>query len=66
MTPKTFNKVWNFNVGTGINAPAVSYSVNGKQYIAVSGRLAAVAVRHAERSVAEIYLDDVDAVRVRA
>jgi alcohol dehydrogenase (cytochrome c) len=28
-------QVWNFNVGTGINAPAISYSVNGKQYIAV-------------------------------
>jgi alcohol dehydrogenase (cytochrome c) len=32
---KTLNKVWTYNVGTGINAPAVSYSVNGKQYVAV-------------------------------
>ena len=32
---KTLKQVWNFNVGTGINAPAISYSVNGKQYIAV-------------------------------
>ncbi|HEY2135133.1 MAG TPA: PQQ-binding-like beta-propeller repeat protein, partial [Xanthobacteraceae bacterium] len=32
---KTLQEVWSFNVGTGINAPAVSYSVNGKQYIAV-------------------------------
>jgi alcohol dehydrogenase (cytochrome c) len=32
---KTLQEVWSFNTGTGINAPAVSYSVNGKQYIAV-------------------------------
>jgi alcohol dehydrogenase (cytochrome c) len=32
---KTLKRVWNFNVGTGINAPAISYAVNGKQYIAV-------------------------------
>jgi alcohol dehydrogenase (cytochrome c) len=28
-------EVWSFNVGTGINAPPISYSVNGKQYVAV-------------------------------
>jgi alcohol dehydrogenase (cytochrome c) len=27
--------VWSFNAGTGINAPPITYSVNGKQYIAV-------------------------------
>jgi alcohol dehydrogenase (cytochrome c) len=32
---KTLAEVWSFNVGTGINAPPISYSVNGKQYIAV-------------------------------
>jgi alcohol dehydrogenase (cytochrome c) len=32
---KTLKPVWSFNVGTGINAPAVSFAVNGKQYIAV-------------------------------
>jgi alcohol dehydrogenase (cytochrome c) len=32
---KTLQEVWSFNVGTGINAPPISYSVNGKQYIAV-------------------------------
>ncbi len=32
---KTLTSAWSFSVGTGINAPAVSYSVNGKQYIAV-------------------------------
>ena len=28
-------EVWSFNVGSGINAPAVTYAVNGKQYVAV-------------------------------
>jgi alcohol dehydrogenase (cytochrome c) len=32
---KTLAEVWSFNVGTGINAPPIAYSVNGKQYIAV-------------------------------
>ena len=32
---KTLQEVWSFNVGTGINAPAVTYSVDGKQYVAV-------------------------------
>jgi alcohol dehydrogenase (cytochrome c) len=32
---KTLEEVWSFNVGSGINAPAISYAVNGKQYIAV-------------------------------
>ena len=27
--------MWSFNVGSPIQAPPVSYSVNGKQYIAV-------------------------------
>jgi alcohol dehydrogenase (cytochrome c) len=32
---KTLQEVWSFNVGTGINAPAITYAVNGKQYVAV-------------------------------
>jgi len=32
---KTLQEVWSFNTGSGIMAPPVSYSVNGKQYIAV-------------------------------
>ena len=32
---KTLQELWSFNTGTGINAPAVTYSVNGKQYVAV-------------------------------
>jgi alcohol dehydrogenase (cytochrome c) len=32
---KSLQEVWSFNVGTGINAPAITYAVNGKQYVAV-------------------------------
>jgi alcohol dehydrogenase (cytochrome c) len=32
---KTLQEVWSFNTGTGINAPPITYSVNGKQYVAV-------------------------------
>src|SRR5450631_2283390 len=32
---RTLKEVWSFNAGTGINAPPITYSVNGKQYIAV-------------------------------
>jgi alcohol dehydrogenase (cytochrome c) len=32
---KTLKEVWSFNVGTGINAPPITYSVNGKQFVAV-------------------------------
>jgi alcohol dehydrogenase (cytochrome c) len=32
---KSLQELWSFNTGTGINAPAVTYAVNGKQYIAV-------------------------------
>ena len=32
---KTLQEVWSFNVGSGINAPAITYAVNGKQYVAV-------------------------------
>jgi alcohol dehydrogenase (cytochrome c) len=32
---KTLKELWSFNLGTGIQAPPISYAVNGKQYIAV-------------------------------
>jgi len=32
---KTLQELWSFNIGTGINAPPISYAANGKQYIAV-------------------------------
>jgi PQQ-dependent dehydrogenase (methanol/ethanol family) len=32
----TGQKLWEYQAGAGVNAPAVSYSVNGKQYVAVA------------------------------
>jgi len=32
---KTLKELWSFNLGTGIQAPPITYSVNGKQYIAI-------------------------------
>ena len=32
----TGKKLWEFQCGAGVNAPAVSYTVNGKQYVAVA------------------------------
>lgn len=32
---KTLDEVWRFQTGSGINAPPMTYSVNGKQYVAV-------------------------------
>jgi alcohol dehydrogenase (cytochrome c) len=32
---RTLTELWSFNAGTGINAPPISYAVNGKQYVAV-------------------------------
>jgi len=33
---KSGQELWKFNCGAGVNAPAVSYMVNGKQYVAVA------------------------------
>ena len=32
----TGKELWRYNCGAGVNAPAVSYMVNGKQYVAVA------------------------------
>ncbi len=31
----TLKELWRFNTGAGVNAPPMSYSVNGKQYVAI-------------------------------
>ena len=36
---QTLEEVWRFNAGTGFNAPPMTYSVNGKQYIAIASGL---------------------------
>jgi PQQ-dependent dehydrogenase (methanol/ethanol family) len=33
---RTGKELWKYNAGAGVNSPAVSYMVNGKQYIAVA------------------------------
>ena len=33
----TLAPVWSLNVGTGFRAPPMTYSVDGKQYIAIAG-----------------------------
>src|SRR5512142_3231678 len=33
---RTGKELWKYNAGAGVNAPAVSYMVNGKQYVAVA------------------------------
>ena len=33
---KTGKKLWEYQAGAGVNAPAVSYTVGGKQYVAVA------------------------------
>src|SRR5215203_3473436 len=36
---QTLEELWSVNVGTGFNAPPMTYSVNGKQYIAIASGL---------------------------
>jgi alcohol dehydrogenase (cytochrome c) len=38
---QTLDELWSLNVGTGINAPPMTYAVNGKQYIAIATGLTA-------------------------
>ncbi|MDB6087259.1 MAG: pyrrolo-quinoline quinone [Gammaproteobacteria bacterium] len=33
---KTGTRLWRYNLGAGVNAPPISYQVNGEQYIAVA------------------------------
>jgi alcohol dehydrogenase (cytochrome c) len=33
---ETLEELWSINVGTGINAPPITYEVDGKQYIAIA------------------------------
>ena len=34
--PKTEPELWHFNAGAGVNAPPVTYAVDGKQFVAVA------------------------------
>jgi len=41
LNDETLDELWSLNVGTGINAPPMTYAVNGKQYIAIATGLTA-------------------------
>ena len=41
--------LWKINVGTGFNAPPMTYSVNGKQYIAIASGLFGTSRREADK-----------------
>jgi alcohol dehydrogenase (cytochrome c) len=36
---QTLEELWRINVGTGFNAPPMTYAVDGKQYIAIASGL---------------------------
>ncbi len=56
---RTGKKLWSFNTGGRIAAPAVSYAVNGRQYVAIAsggGAIAENALRNAYSDEAHITL----------
>ena len=43
----TLEQLWKINVGTGFNAPPMTFEVNGKQYVAILSGLSPISkVRH--------------------
>jgi alcohol dehydrogenase (cytochrome c) len=38
----TLDQVWKINVGTGFNAPPMSFSAGGKQYVAILSGISAI------------------------
>jgi len=61
---ETLEELWSFNVGTGINAPPMTYAVDGRQYIAIAtgltrnsmGRLATTPEKRNLRNSAMIFV----------
>jgi alcohol dehydrogenase (cytochrome c) len=47
---RTLEELWRINVGTGFNAPPMTYSVGGKQYIAIASGL----FRNAKNKLARV------------
>jgi alcohol dehydrogenase (cytochrome c) len=39
----TLDQLWKFNVGSGFNAPMMTFEVNGKQYVAIASGIGAAA-----------------------
>ena len=59
---KTLKELWSFNTGTGINAPPVTYSVNGKQFVAVLVGSKQNRERHQHLAGTQEHVDRIDAV----
>ena len=47
---ETLEELWRINVGTGFDAPPMTYSVDGKQYIAIASGLGPVGKAKLARS----------------
>ena len=59
--------VWKVNVGSGFNAPPMTFEVGGKQYVAILSGLSAIAkARHVLLARAARYAQPDHAVGVRA
>jgi alcohol dehydrogenase (cytochrome c) len=41
----TLEQLWKINVGTGFNAPPMTFEVNGKQYVAILSGLSPISKR---------------------
>jgi alcohol dehydrogenase (cytochrome c) len=41
----TMQQLWKINVGTGFNAPPMTFEVNGKQYVAILSGLSPISKR---------------------
>ena len=41
----TLDQLWKINVGTGFNAPPMTFEVNGKQYVAILSGLSPISIR---------------------
>ena len=65
MTPRPCRKCGASTSAPASTRPPITYSVNGKQYVAVLVGLAAIAERHSVFAGAQEHLDRLDAVRVR-
>jgi len=42
---QTLDELWRINVGTGFNAPPMTFEVNGKQYVAILSGLSPISKR---------------------
>ena len=64
---QTLEELWRINVGSGFNAPPMTYTVDGKQYIAIASGIGVVGRGQARALARDEEIVERDrAVRVRA